>query len=70
MDLLHATWFWVAIIVAPIFTVLATLARLARREPPPKLSPGVSPLRWQDETEGDDDEPPARASDSDKGKQG
>jgi len=39
MSLLQETWFWVWIIAAPIITVIGMLARLARREPPPRLPP-------------------------------
>ncbi|UTH73007.1 hypothetical protein [Chromobacterium sp. IIBBL 290-4] len=51
MDVLHATWFWVVIIVAPALAVVGTLARLARREPPIKLPPGVRAQAWDDEEE-------------------
>jgi hypothetical protein len=34
MNILHSTWFWVAIIVGPIGTVVGILARLARSEAP------------------------------------
>ncbi|AUH51886.1 hypothetical protein CXB49_14175 [Chromobacterium sp. ATCC 53434] len=51
MDVLHSTWFWVAVIVAPIATVAGILARLAKREPPPDLPPGVKPLAWDDADE-------------------
>jgi hypothetical protein len=49
MDVLHSTWFWVAIIAAPAITVVGVLARLAKREPPIQLPPGVAPLAWDDE---------------------
>jgi hypothetical protein len=33
MNVLHTTWFWLLIILGPVFTVLGILARLARKEP-------------------------------------
>ncbi|OHX14465.1 hypothetical protein [Chromobacterium sphagni] len=51
MDVLHATWFWVVVIAAPAIALIGTLARLARKEPPIKLPPGVVPLRWEDDEE-------------------
>ncbi|KUM03899.1 hypothetical protein KIF53_06645 [Chromobacterium subtsugae] len=51
MDVLHATWFWVAVIAAPAIALIGTLARLARKEPPIKLPSGVAPLRWDDDEE-------------------
>ncbi|POZ60555.1 hypothetical protein [Chromobacterium alticapitis] len=49
MDVLHSTWFWVAVIAAPVATVVGILSRLSRREPPIELPPGVRPLRWDEE---------------------
>ncbi len=43
MDFLHSTWFWLIVIVAPLFTIINTLARLSRQAPPPDLPPGVKP---------------------------
>lgn len=43
MDLLHSTWFWVLMIVAPVGTVIATLARMSRKTGDGKLPPGVLP---------------------------
>lgn len=43
MDLLHSTWFWVVIILAPAVTVIGILARLARLEPLPDWVPAVQP---------------------------
>lgn len=54
MDLIHETWFWVLIIVGPIGVVVATLARLAKREPPPDLPPSVHALGFDDEEQEDD----------------
>ena len=51
MNWAHSSWFWIAIIAAPLVTVVGTLARLARKEPPIKLPPGVVPQPWQDEDE-------------------
>lgn len=34
MNILHSTWFWVAIILAPVGTVVGILSRLARRTAP------------------------------------
>ncbi|AXE36555.1 hypothetical protein [Chromobacterium phragmitis] len=65
MDVLHSTWFWLAVIAAPAITAVGVLARLARREPPIELPPGARPLRWEDEDEPEiwrqgDREPPKR----------
>lgn len=43
MNLLHETWFWVLIIVAPVGTVIATLARMSKKSGDGKLPPGVIP---------------------------
>jgi len=43
MNLLHETWFWVLIIVAPVGTVIATLARMSKKTGDTKLPPGVIP---------------------------
>ncbi|QEL54681.1 hypothetical protein [Chromobacterium paludis] len=51
MDVLHATWFWLAVIAAPVATVVGILSRLSRREPPIPLPPGVQPLAWDDDGE-------------------
>jgi hypothetical protein len=61
MELLHHTWFWVVIIVGPIATVVGILARLAKREPPPDLPPGVKPLGFDDDDEDDWGVPPGRS---------
>ncbi|MCW3481494.1 hypothetical protein OL229_18310 [Neisseriaceae bacterium JH1-16] len=52
--MLHSIWFWVVIILAPIATVVGTLARLAKREPPMQLPPGVAPGTYRRF----DDDPP------------
>lgn len=63
MDYLHSTWFWCVVAAAPFVMAVGTLARLARREPPPDLPPGVSPgsyRRYSDEVAPDErTEPPA-----------
>ncbi|AOZ52319.1 hypothetical protein [Chromobacterium vaccinii] len=61
MDVLHSTWFWLAVIAAPAILVIGTLARLARREPPVKLPPGVKPLGWDEE-----DDVPEKLHDGDR----
>lgn len=53
MALLHSTWFWILVIGAPLITIVSTLVRLARKEPPIELPPGVVPKPWSDD---DDDE--------------
>lgn len=58
MDLMHSTLFWILIAAAPAVTALGILIRLARREPPPDLPPGVKPLGRDDENQ-DDDAPAA-----------
>lgn len=55
MDVLHSTWFWLAVIAAPAITAVGVLARLARREPPVELPPGVKPLGW----DGDEEDAPS-----------
>ncbi|TCP15500.1 hypothetical protein EV683_10124 [Crenobacter luteus] len=32
-----SVWLWLGLIVTPVVTVIGTLARLARKEPPPTL---------------------------------
>lgn len=54
MDLIHETWFWVLIIAGPIAVVVATLARLAKREPPPDLPPSVHALGFPEDEEDDE----------------
>nr|WP_294864289.1 hypothetical protein [uncultured Pseudogulbenkiania sp.] len=58
MDIFHSTWFWVVVIGAPLVSVIGTLARLAHKEPPIKLPPGVvpQPYKFDDEEEGEDDD--------------
>jgi len=56
---MHSIWVWIAIIVAPIATVVGTLVRLAKREPPLNLPPGVAPGSYRrfDDDPPEDDEP-------------
>ncbi|MGL6071307.1 hypothetical protein [Craterilacuibacter sp.] len=58
MDMLHSTWFWCVVAAAPFVLVISTLARLARREPPPDLPPGVSPGTYRMRAGDDDDKEP------------
>ena len=58
MDIFHSTWLWVLVIGAPLVSVIGTLVRLARKEQPIKLPPGVvpQPYKFDDEEEGEDDD--------------
>lgn len=58
MDIFHETWFWVVVIGAPLVSVIGTLIRLARKEPPIQLPPGVvpQPYRFDDEENEEEDE--------------
>lgn len=66
MDIVHETWFWVVVIGAPLVSALGLLARLARKEPPIELPPGVvpQPYTFDEEEEGDNawDEQPTQGS--------
>lgn len=58
MDIFHETWFWVVVIGAPLVSVIGTLIRLARKEPPIKLPPGVVPQPYRFDDEEDEDDQP------------
>ncbi|MBI3143913.1 MAG: hypothetical protein HYZ18_01310 [Pseudogulbenkiania sp.] len=58
MDIFHETWFWVVVIGAPLVSVIGTLIRLARKEPPIKLPPGVVPQPYRFDDEEDEDAQP------------
>ncbi|WP_024301587.1 hypothetical protein [Pseudogulbenkiania sp. MAI-1] len=55
MDIVHETWFWVVVIGAPLVSALGLLARLARKEPPIELPPGVVPQPYAFDEEEEDD---------------
>ncbi|WP_293765040.1 hypothetical protein [uncultured Aquitalea sp.] len=54
MDILHSTWFWVAVIVGLAVSTIGTLARLSRQEGPIELPPGVKPQAWDDDKDEDE----------------